>query len=1304
MNDRSLSDMSWSRLSIRRTRVRAVAAAAALTLLPLGIAFSTATAAPAAQRAAMPLAASGQAPPSRPQGPCDLYAAGGTPCVAAHSTTRALYASYNGPLYQVMRLSDHAAKNIGVVQPSASPVPDPGGYANSAAQDAFCANTTCVITKIYDQSPNHNDLTQSPRGAFSGPALGGLDNLPIADTAPVSVGGHKVYGVFIEPGMGLRNNHPTGTAVGDQPEGMYWVIDGHHFNDGCCFDYGNAEIDSRDDGDGTMETSYFGNATAWYHGNPPGPWIMTDQENNLVGCVNPGSTSKLCPTLPNITSRFVTAVAKGQPHQWESEGGDAQSGNLATMFSGPRVDATYDPMQKQGAIVLGNGGDNSNGAQGTFYEGVMTSGYPSDATDQLVQANIVAAQYSVQTLSLTPATATATPPGLQTFAPQSSQDSTLTYTNTTGSPVSKVKLSVSVDRHGWTAVAQGTASFKLVAAGASVSATFKVTSGPDAFNGNMVGKVQWRSPGSTGTQTQTATEKVRDISPIKINEFRAGTSANPTNGFIELYNAGSSPVDLSKWIVTEHQAQQPVFGAIHVPSGTKIAGHGFYLIGLANSGLAAPASAGDSTVYLSGTSGLTPGQQVRIGTGPTADTRTITHITNTGATGPRVPGKIGNAVKLSGNGEYVSLPTGIVSGLHDFTISAWVNPSSNAAWSRVFDFGTGTSNYMFLTLSAGGGPLRFAIATTGNGAEQQLNDTGTLPLNTWSHVAVTLSGQTGTLYVNGQPVATNTSMTLNPAALGTTNQNWIGRSQFPDPFLAGDIDDFQIYDHALSAADIAALAGGQPGAGNVADYKFDEDSGETALDSSGNSHNATVISPGNFSTPLWQPVPDGPITIPAGSTNVPVTNTSGFAVGQKMAIGFGSTFETATVTAVGTPGSQHYLAAAAAAGATSIQVTSTSSITAGDTINLDIGARTEAVTVASVGTAGARGTGLTLTAPLQFAHASGLPFSDRGTGVTFSPATKFAHSSDEPVQALDSSITLGSPLRHNQAISNPVLDPAVTTAGYQGSPAPDLWFGGSALSTSAGSIVVSNQKGVVADSLNYGGIVDPWAAEGYQDSAGAGQGGCFAPSPVAASGAGRSDIRLPDGTDTDSNCGDFAITNNPTPGAANQSFTLDPGPLVSLQTTSPGGNSGYIKHDDSDDLIVVAPVTASSSVTDRQDATFVETAGLANPACISFESVNKPGSYLRHMNFQFHLQPNDGSTLFGMDATFCPATGNSGQGMSFQSVNFPGRFIRNFNNTVFLAADGGSNPWDVATGWPVDTSWLVNAPLAPAQAAANRTK
>jgi hypothetical protein len=206
--------------------------------------------------------------PPRPKGPCDIYAAAGDPCVAAHSTTRALYASYNGPLYQVLRQSDGKTLDIGVVQPVASPFPDAGGYADAAAQDAFCANTYCWITTIYDQSPKHNDLTQAPRGGFSGPAMGGFNNLPVADMAPITIMGHKAYGVFIEPGMGLRQDDPKGTAVDDQAEGQYWVINGLHFNSGCCFDYGNAEIDSRDDDNGTMETAYYGDAPAWYHGNP----------------------------------------------------------------------------------------------------------------------------------------------------------------------------------------------------------------------------------------------------------------------------------------------------------------------------------------------------------------------------------------------------------------------------------------------------------------------------------------------------------------------------------------------------------------------------------------------------------------------------------------------------------------------------------------------------------------------------------------------------------------------------------------------------------------------------------------------------------------------------------------------------------------------------------------------------------------------------------------------------------------------------------------------------------------------------
>src|SRR6266540_5326823 len=155
MNDRS--SLMMVRSLIPRLRLRILAAGMASAVMLLGVTVVTAASARAA------------APP-RPQGPCDVYAAAGDPCVAAHSTTRALYASYNGPLYQLRRLSDNAVRNIGVVKPAALPFPDAGGYADAAAQDAFCADTTCLISVLYDQSPMHNDLTQPPRGGFSGPA------------------------------------------------------------------------------------------------------------------------------------------------------------------------------------------------------------------------------------------------------------------------------------------------------------------------------------------------------------------------------------------------------------------------------------------------------------------------------------------------------------------------------------------------------------------------------------------------------------------------------------------------------------------------------------------------------------------------------------------------------------------------------------------------------------------------------------------------------------------------------------------------------------------------------------------------------------------------------------------------------------------------------------------------------------------------------------------------------------------------------------------------------------------------------
>jgi hypothetical protein len=173
-------------------------------------------------------------------------------------------------------------------------------------------------------------------------------------------------------------------------------------------------------------------------------------------------------------------------------------------------------------------------------------------------------------------------------------------------------------------------------------------------------------------------------------------------------------------------------------------------------------------------------------------------------------GKYNNAVDLDGTDDYVSLPTGVVDGLTDFTISAWVYLDAVSTWSRVFDFGNNTTVNMFLTPrhSNSSGTVRFAITTSGAGGEQRINGSAALPTGVWTHVAVTHSGNTGILYVNGAEVGRNSSMSLTPDSLGATTKNYIGKSQYADPYLNGRVDDFRIYSKALSAADVAELANG----------------------------------------------------------------------------------------------------------------------------------------------------------------------------------------------------------------------------------------------------------------------------------------------------------------------------------------------------------------------------------------------------------------------------------------------------------------------------------------------------------------
>ena len=307
-------------------------------------------------------------------GPCDIYAADGGPCVAAHSTVRALYAAYNGPLYQVKK-TDGTTMDIGVLSA--------GGFANSADQDSFCGTDACTISIIYDQSGMGNNLTKAPAGG----AKTTPDNEANAKSAPATFGGNAVYGIHIVPGVGYRNNTACGTATGDNAETEYMVVAGSTYNSACCFDYGNMETTSRDDGEGTMEAVYFGNCVIWGKGADNGPWVMGDLENGLwAGNVSPYDNN-MALTYPYVTG-MVKGDAAGKNH-WTIKSGNAQSGSLTTPFDGQRPSTRYIPMRKEGAIGLGTGGDNSNGATGNWFEGVMTTAYSSDSADDAVQANIV---------------------------------------------------------------------------------------------------------------------------------------------------------------------------------------------------------------------------------------------------------------------------------------------------------------------------------------------------------------------------------------------------------------------------------------------------------------------------------------------------------------------------------------------------------------------------------------------------------------------------------------------------------------------------------------------------------------------------------------------------------------------------------------------------------------------------------------------------------------------------------------------------------------------------------------------------
>jgi hypothetical protein len=319
--------------------------------------------------------------------PGDIASAAGTPLVAAHAVTRALYAAYGGKLFEARRASDGKTQDINTASA--------GGFVDVNALRAFCSGTTCTVSRLYDQTANGNDMSQST-----------VANQPTVGFWTAANG--TQYPMVVSKGyQWLRNrtkvkNIPTGS----NPQTEYFVVHGDNAGraagtNGCCYDYGNMENHIADDGPGTMTALYFGDATDWTRGAGNGPWVMLDMENGVfagggsIAILNAGQASVNAndPSLKYPSPNIITGLAKTDGKTtFEIKYGNASAGKLTVAWNGSlptnKNPTSYIPLKQQGGISLGEGGDGSAMGTGAFSEGVIIAAQTSDATDDAIQANL----------------------------------------------------------------------------------------------------------------------------------------------------------------------------------------------------------------------------------------------------------------------------------------------------------------------------------------------------------------------------------------------------------------------------------------------------------------------------------------------------------------------------------------------------------------------------------------------------------------------------------------------------------------------------------------------------------------------------------------------------------------------------------------------------------------------------------------------------------------------------------------------------------------------------------------------------
>jgi non-reducing end alpha-L-arabinofuranosidase len=341
-----------------------------------------------------------------PMGPCDIYAAASpaTPCVAAYSTVRVLRSAYTGPLYQVRKGGPDPNTGSGGMTQDIGSV---AGFADAAAQNTFCGTSICTVSILYDQSGRGNNLTVAKRGCYMGTASED-DYESDAKRRPLKVSGRDVYALYMDKHDGYRSGggvaYPNrsmpgaGMPRGEEPQGIYMVAEGSGRRPGtgccCCWNFGNASTNNCYGPSGQMNALFLGTGY-WGKGSGNGPWFLGDFEAGVwAGGTGPSNAENL--NLPSMTMNYAFGILKTRAGNYAIRTANAQTGALTTAYDGGVPTAfPGGRWSMEGGIVLGIGGDNSNSSDGTFLEGAITAGRPTDATDAAVLQNVQAARYGM---------------------------------------------------------------------------------------------------------------------------------------------------------------------------------------------------------------------------------------------------------------------------------------------------------------------------------------------------------------------------------------------------------------------------------------------------------------------------------------------------------------------------------------------------------------------------------------------------------------------------------------------------------------------------------------------------------------------------------------------------------------------------------------------------------------------------------------------------------------------------------------------------------------------------------------------